>query len=63
MSTDRARDELAQIVAATVAQSRGTCPFNIVARSAAEAEALRGLLKGKHGAKVIGVRLVEGGAL
>lgn len=49
--------ELKEIVADTIRASGGTAPFVIAAKSEAEAGVIRGLLKGKHGARVISVEV------
>lgn len=48
--------ELQEIVAATIAVSKGTAPFVILARSRDEVIELERMLKGKHGAKFITVK-------
>lgn len=55
----RSDKDLKDIIAATLAVSKGTCVFNIVATSKEEAARFVALLKGKHGAGVIGVRVEE----
>lgn len=53
----RSREDLAFVVAKTIEQSKGSCVFNILAYDAAEVEVLKALLKGKHGAGAIGIKL------
>lgn len=52
----RSTKELREIVDATIAVSKGTCPFIILAEDNNEQETLLEMLKGRHGAKEIRVR-------
>jgi hypothetical protein len=53
----RDASELLFVVTAAIKASGGQAPFTILAHNAAEAEAIRALLKGKHNAKTIDVRV------
>lgn len=53
----RPAKDLDAIIAATIVQSAGTCPFTIVAYSPEEEAEIRARLRGKHGSKHITVRL------
>lgn len=51
--------DLDAMVAASLEQSKGTCPWTIVARSPEERLALEAKLKGRRGAKLVKVRTEE----
>lgn len=55
----RPEKELDEIIAATIKNSGGAAAFTILARDREEFEWLANRLKGKHGAKFVGVRLEE----
>lgn len=56
---DRPVAELDALIGATIGQSKGTCPFAVVAYSETEASTIRARLKGKRHAGVITVKLDE----
>jgi hypothetical protein len=56
----RTTKELDSISAEVIKLSGGACQMDILAQDEAEATVIRSRLKGKHGAKVIGVRIADG---